>query len=96
MNIGLGRSRSLESLDVIWPSKKLSHIENVQINQLLSLNEADATDIYQYDTISSDGFFKDITATSNIDFAHKENAYVDFNYESLIPYLFPGSKGTGF
>ena len=86
MNIGLGRSRSLESLDVIWPSKKLSHIENVQINQLLSLNEADATDIYQYDTISSDGFFKDITATSNIDFAHKENAYVDFNYESLIPY----------
>jgi len=93
MTIGLGQAKSLESLDVIWPSKKLSRIKNVQANQLLSLNEADAIETYQYDSIPSESFFKDITSTSNIDFVHQENSYVDFDYESLIPYQVSKTSG---
>lgn len=93
MTIGLGKAERIQSLEIIWPSKKLTRLENVQANQALVLKEAEATETYDYKITAPETLFTDITANSNIDFIHQENDYVDYNYESLIPYQVSKTSG---
>ncbi|MAW94674.1 MULTISPECIES: VCBS repeat-containing protein [unclassified Leeuwenhoekiella] len=93
MTIGLGKAETIQNLEVIWPSKKLTRLEHVQANQTLILKETEATETYDYNIKPGEGFFTEITANSNIDFKHQENDYVDYNYESLIPYQLSKTSG---
>ncbi len=93
MIFGLGKDQKIENLEVIWPSKKRSVITQVKTNQNLVINESEATDNYEYKLEAGRNYFKDITSTSGIDFTHKENDYVDYNYESLIPYQISKTSG---
>ena len=93
MTIGLGKEQLVKSLQVIWPSKKMSLLNDVQANQQLVLSEEEATENYEYQAEIKPGFFTEITEGSNLDFRHQENDYVDFNYESLIPYQLSKTGG---
>lgn len=83
MTIGLGETKTIDSLHVIWPDDSFAKLENVAVNQTLKLTQADATQKYVVQKES-----KPKTLLSEVDswklYAHKENNYNDFNYEGLI------------
>ncbi|WP_405326825.1 VCBS repeat-containing protein [Leeuwenhoekiella sp. LLG6367-2.1] len=86
MTIGLGKEDKVSTLQVIWPSKKQTTLNEVTHNQKLVLNETDANANYTYKVETGKNFLVDITEQAQLDFTHIENDYIDFNYESLIPY----------
>jgi enediyne biosynthesis protein E4 len=82
---GLGKSTTIDSLVIRWPDMKETHVGQLK---------ADST--YTFDQSSANGSnrpmppvqrqFTDITSSTGIDFIHKENDFIDFKDEVLLPY----------
>ena len=83
MTFGLGTVTKIDSIRVIWPNYKVQKIGLTDVNQLLILNIEDATEIYKpRNSEIKKQYFSEIN--NNI-FPHKEDPYIDFDYEGLIP-----------
>ncbi|MFV8466166.1 VCBS repeat-containing protein [Flavobacterium sp. LB1P62] len=80
MTFGIG-SKRIDSLRVIWPNSKFQTIKKVVNNTTYSLSVADAKLNYSLKRQESKPFFSEKKATF---LAHKENDYIDFDYEGLI------------
>ena len=80
MTFGIG-TKKIDSLQVIWPNGKFQTINKVVNNSTLNLNVADAKLNYIPKVDKSKPLFKEIK--SNF-ISHKENDYIDFDYEGLI------------
>ena len=80
MTFGIG-TKKIDSLQVIWPNGKFQTINKVVNNSTLNLNVADAKLNY----IPKVEKLKPIFTEKKSSFiAHKENDYIDFDYEGLI------------
>ncbi|MBS0001290.1 MAG: VCBS repeat-containing protein [Cyclobacteriaceae bacterium] len=82
---GLGEIGHIDSLVVEWPDGRKSVQKDLKTDQLIILNEDQAsfplpTD--QSDTAS--GWFQSIDVAGMIDYVHKENDYVDFDRDRLL------------
>lgn len=83
---GLGDSKMVNKLKVRWNDGKEQILENVKSNQILTLRYVDAKeDLIKDDIAEETKLFKNIDKISGIDFKHKENEFIDFEYEKLIP-----------
>ncbi|MBA4744937.1 MAG: VCBS repeat-containing protein [Muricauda sp.] len=83
MTFGLGKSEKLDSIRIVWPDEKTQKLENVEVNQVLTLDHANATETY---TIPKKQIIKSFFNELDTDLvaAHKEDGYNDFDYEGLI------------
>jgi hypothetical protein len=84
-NFGFKEKDNLH-LMVTWPSGKITRLSNIEVNSTITLEEKDGIltdEIIKKDTIPK-LFFKE---NGVIDFVHKENNYVDFNIERLLPFM---------
>jgi hypothetical protein len=87
MVFGLSDHKIIDSLIIQWPDQKQQTIRNTPVDTVLVLNQLDAKDIR---IISKPPMqlYKEITATAiSGNIRHKENEYVDFNVERLMPKL---------
>lgn len=80
---GLGETETIDSLEVIWPSGKGQKLFDLKVNQMITVDEANANKI-RSSKINTKTFFKN--PGSLIDFVHKENPFDDFTEEILLPY----------
>jgi enediyne biosynthesis protein E4 len=80
MTFGFG-NKKIDSLQVIWPNSKFQTIKNIVSNKTMFLNIVDAKAIYIPKTETIKTLFSE---KSNNLVAHKENDYIDFDYEGLI------------
>lgn len=80
MTFGIG-TKKIDSLQVIWPNGKYQTIKKVANNSTVNLNIADATLNY---TIKKQNVKPLFSEKSSSFLAHKENDYIDFDYEGLI------------
>ncbi len=78
---GLGKIEKIDSIRVIWPNKKIEKIEETNVNQTLIFNIENASKEYQKTSTTPDQYFTEIEIKIE---KHKEDSYVDFDYESLI------------
>ena len=88
-HFGLGKNKQIEELKITWQSGKLQVLKNVKTNQVLILDEKNATqsvDSDQLSTKSSKLLFKDITDSLNVGYQHQELDIVDFNAQILLPH----------
>ncbi|MCR9226228.1 MAG: VCBS repeat-containing protein [Flavobacteriaceae bacterium] len=83
MTIGLGKSEKLDSIRIIWPDDLTQKLENVQANQVLNLNHANATETYSIPKKETKRSFL-TELDNNLMVQHKEDNYNDFDYEGLI------------
>ncbi len=86
LNFGLGTSSSVDSIVVQWPNGQMQGIKNSKVDTTIILNEADAKQKSIYDQDAAKPLYTNVTASSfkgNI--THKENEFVDFDEEKLIP-----------
>lgn len=80
--IGLGSSAKI-NIKVIWPSGKISKLNNIEPNQTLQLSESEASDSgLNLDASSSNIVFS--KAELNIDYKHEENDFVDFDVDRAL------------
>lgn len=83
MNIGLGKTRKIDSLRVIWPNDKTQLLRDIAPNQTLVLNISDATRTHAPPkTERPKPLLSEVKDNPLI--AHKENNYNDFDNEGLI------------
>ncbi len=84
--IGLGSSKEIDSLIVIWPDHKFQVLLNVKANQTLVVKKADETGLYNFGR-KNNFLSSDLTDSIKIDYKHQENNFVEFHREGLIPHM---------
>lgn len=83
---GLGKVGTIGELKVIWPDGSITQKNNIAVNQTLQLDQNEAT--AQENTIGDIAtLFTEITQDSLVTFNHKENRFIDFERELLLPHM---------
>jgi enediyne biosynthesis protein E4 len=80
MTFGIG-TKKIDSLRIIWQNDKTQTLKNIALNKTISLNITDAKNNFVIKNTVEKPIF---TEKTNTLFAHKEDDYVDFDYEGLI------------
>jgi hypothetical protein len=88
MHFGLGPVADIDSLLVTWPDGSRQKKLNIEANQLLTITyqESDTNEL-ELQSREIRPYFKDITASANIDFKHRENLFVDFKLQPILPHM---------
>ncbi|WP_400076627.1 VCBS repeat-containing protein [Winogradskyella sp. R77965] len=73
------------NLEITWPSGRVTNLMNLEVDKTLTLYEKDATNSLQNSSESSLALFSKDEETLN--FTHKENNFIDFNVERLLPFM---------
>ncbi|SOD95596.1 VCBS repeat-containing protein [Spirosoma fluviale] len=81
---GLGTSPNIDSLVVIWPDDKMQTLRKPKANQMLTLRQQDANQLWKPVTVSQKPFFQDNTAASGLSYLHQESPFVDYNRDALL------------
>jgi len=90
---GLDSLKTLDSLIVIWPDKKLEKRTNVKTNQTVIMDIAQAKiNLVEPKIQSSKTYFTNVVSNFK---AHQENDYSDFDYEALVPKML-SKQGPAF
>lgn len=85
MLFGLGSQTMIDSLKVQWPDQRIEIIKRPAIDATIILDQAKAT-LQPVLRQEASPLFQDVTNTVVIGNAkHKENDYVDFNADKLLP-----------
>ena len=83
-NFGFKETDSL-TLTINWPSGKRTQLQNIEINKTVVLFEKDAQVVVKKEPIATQNIFTKNNST--IQFIHKENNYIDFNVDRLLPFM---------
>jgi hypothetical protein len=86
LNFGLGKNTSVDSLVVWWPNMKSQTIRSIKANSTITLNQTDAKNPVKLTPKVVKPIFANVTSSvisGNI--THRENNYIDFDNERLIP-----------
>jgi hypothetical protein len=88
LHFGLDTIRSVDSLLIVWPNQKYQVIKNPTINKNLVVNKGDAQSDFIYNNFfpNKKEAMEDITAQVKCNWSHKENDFLDYNVQYLIPH----------
>jgi hypothetical protein len=83
LNFGLGKTTRVDSVKVMWPNRETQVIKNINGDQLITFDIKDAAkkEIFNKSSKTATGELVECNSPFN---PHKENLYVDFDYEGLI------------
>ena len=87
LHIGLGTDSLITSLTIRWPTGGYTQLKNIKANTVITVDESKATiEPVLQQAIAANSLFMDGTAVSGIGFIQKENNYVDYKREFLLPW----------
>ncbi len=98
LHVGLGKSTRLDSLLIVWPDQRYQKLENVAVDQQITLKWKDA----ERDTFPSargngshyKAKFFPANESRKIQYRHQETEYADFKIEPLLPHKY-SENGPG-
>ena len=87
LHFGLG-SQKVDSLLVVWPDQRFQVLKTPALNSLLALNQENAQGVFSRTEFlkSMPYIFDDITDEIPVNVVHRENDFIDFNRQYLIPH----------
>ncbi len=87
--LGVGDAASVDSVQVIWPDRTFQSYTDLAFNKEVTVRWQAGLPAYNYQQLHlvnpSKVAFADRTQAVGMDYLHKENPYVDFNREALMP-----------
>ena len=86
LHFGLGNVQAVDSLKVRWPDQKEQVLRNIPADTTITLDQKNAGSIISPTKKEVQPFYKNVTSqviSGNI--THKENQFIDFDVERLIP-----------
>ncbi len=87
LSFGVGRRDTLDSVTVQWPDGRVSVSQRVATNQLVVLRQSHAVAPPAPSPRPLTPLFTDVTDGVKLPYVHRENDFVDFDREPLIPKL---------
>lgn len=89
LHFGLDSLKQIDSMLIVWPNQKYQVITNVTANKPVLVREADAAGSFNYDDFfpRRKEVLENITSNVAINWKHKENDFLDYNVQYLIPHL---------
>ena len=95
-HIGLGAKQKIKELRVIWPNDSMQVISKPGIDQILKVKLTDAKQPYVSLYQQQAPLLQEVTDQMQLTDVHKEMDFIDFNFQSLIPFkmsqLGPGAS----
>lgn len=90
LHFGLGGNSKIDSVLIVWPNQSYQVIRNVKPDQSLTIDQQHAAGRFVYSNFfpATKPILQDITNQLNINWQHKENAFVEFSRQPLIPHMF--------
>jgi hypothetical protein len=87
LTFGVGARDTLESVVVEWPDQRVSRLQNVAANQRVTVRQSESPSDTRVVRPSppSPPLFTDVTSETALAFVHRENEFVDFDRERLLP-----------
>jgi ASPIC and UnbV/FG-GAP-like repeat len=87
-HFGLGKDSLLDSVIIKWPNGKKQQLNHVKANQVLNVSIANAKEPYSFaqPAINTKSLFREVTKSVDITYKHKEDDFVDFNIQKLLPH----------
>ena len=87
IHFGYGKTEKIDSLKIVWPDGQYQVLKNINTNQTLTVSPV-KTMPFDYASLqpSKHRIFRKVEDNLGINFVHKEDNYVDFNRQKLIPY----------
>jgi enediyne biosynthesis protein E4 len=88
LHFGLDTVKQIDSVLIVWPNQKYQLVKKPGINKKLIVNKAGAQLNFIYNNFFSQPkeMLEDISAQVNCKWVHKENDFVDYNVQYLIPH----------
>ena len=88
LHFGLDSIFMVDSLLIVWPNQKFQLLKNISVNKQLIVQQKDAGGTFNYTNFfpKKQDAFTDITQQINCAWQHRENNFVDFNKQYLIPH----------
>ena len=88
LHFGLGSVQKIDSLKIIWPDENEFVQKNMPANQTLTIAESYRSNPVAENNLQKKNrtYYKDITSQARINFVHKENDFIDFKEETLLPW----------
>lgn len=84
VHFGCGNRTEIKELTVVWPNGEYQTLKNVKADQLLALDEKEASGKYNWKK-QEDYLFSEI---AGLDFEHIENPSNDFKQQFVLPHWF--------
>jgi len=82
MTIGLGTTKTLDSIRIIWSNDATVKLDNVKANQTITFVQNEATEVFKVKKNEIPTLLKSVENTTFL--THIENNYIDFDNEGLI------------
>jgi enediyne biosynthesis protein E4 len=91
LHLGIGDTVGVDSVVLIWPDRSYQRLNNFRYNSNLDIAWKAGLPAFDFmklaENPASPFQFSDETAQSGLGFKHKENPFVEFNREGLIPQM---------
>ena len=89
--VGLKNTR-IDSMFLVWPDNTFEQINPSVLKSSLQFVYKKGLPVYNYETVrtfyrNSTNPVKDITGITGLDYVHKENKFVEFDREPLMPHM---------
>ena len=87
LHFGLDTLSVIDSLLIVWPDQKFQLLKNLQANKAITVLEKEASGLFDYNMFfpKKKELFEDISSQVNFTWKHKENDFLDYNMQYLIP-----------
>jgi hypothetical protein len=89
LHFGLDTLSIIDSVLIVWPDQKFQVFKNVPANKPLTVSQKDASGLFDYNVFfpKKKELFDDVSGQVNCTWKHKENDFLDYNKQYLIPHL---------
>jgi hypothetical protein len=85
---GTGPTTTVDSLLVVWNDGSFQKLSSIKVDQQINLDQNNASGNFNYAFFHpSKSLFAAADSILDIDYRHKENKFVEFNREALIPHM---------
>lgn len=88
LHFGLDTSTSVDSILIVWPDQRYQLLKNVPSNKQLEVKQTDAAGTFDHAAFfkPQQELLQDVTAEKGTGWKHRENEFLDFNVQYLIPH----------
>ncbi len=88
LHFGLDSVTLIDSMLIVWPDQKFQILKNIATNKQLVINKNEASGFFKQEEFfkPTPGIFADISPSINLNWTHRENDFLDYNVQYLIPH----------
>ena len=87
LHIGVGDSREVDSVVLIWPDLTYQNLEELKYNTGQTIQWKQGLPKWNESKLRKPTMIEDITNHVGLSLVHKENDFIEFNREKLIPFM---------